>query len=369
MNKNLSDGSFSRREMIESGLAVLAGISLPGMNGTWKRSPAVSALSANDDTDEFTPSSRAAIEKGTNWMLKAINRDGGAALDPGGPSDVAVSGVVGLALMSQGSTPIEGQYSTRQAALMNYLIRRVGVLHSGGTLQQSTAQIEGKLGPIAAHFFCAICLSQMLGETEEVSVCRQALQRLASHIANHQKNDGSWGQEGWAPQLATATGWVSLRAANFAGVRVSASSDKTGDFLIKNMPEPGNPGRSGSWYHWYYGTAAGLRVLYALGREEEERSRRALDDLLKFIRDGNQAFGMAGGEEFLTHHYLNETFLQKGGQLWRDWFPMMREKLISIQNSDGSWTGHHCITSRVFCTACALLVLTSPNRYLPISQV
>jgi hypothetical protein len=46
----------------------------------------------------------------------------------------------------------------------------------------------------------------------------------------------------------------------------------------------------------------------------------------------------------------------------------MRDKIVGVQNSDGSWTGHHCITSRTFCTAAAILVLTSPNRYLPISQ-
>jgi hypothetical protein len=39
-----------------------------------------------------------------------------------------------------------------------------------------------------------------------------------------------------------------------------------------------------------------------------------------------------------------------------------------VQNGDGSWTGHHCITSRTFCTAAAVLVLSAPNRMLPISQ-
>jgi hypothetical protein len=60
--------------------------------------------------------------------------------------------------------------------------------------------------------------------------------------------------------------------------------------------------------------------------------------------------------------------LQKGGADWKLWFPVVRDKIVSIQNSDGSWTGHHCITSRTFCTAAACLVLTSPYRYLPISQ-
>ena len=60
--------------------------------------------------------------------------------------------------------------------------------------------------------------------------------------------------------------------------------------------------------------------------------------------------------------------LQKGGEDWKIWFPTVRDKIVSVQNSDGSWTGHHCITSRTFCTAAACLVLSSPNRYLPISQ-
>jgi len=60
--------------------------------------------------------------------------------------------------------------------------------------------------------------------------------------------------------------------------------------------------------------------------------------------------------------------LQKGGDDWAAWYPSLRDKIVGVQNSDGSWTGHHCITSRTFCTAAAILVLTAPNRYLPISQ-
>jgi len=33
-------------------------------------------------------------------------------------------------------------------------------------------------------------------------------------------------------------------------------------------------------------------------------------------------------------------------------------KDTGIQNQDGTWTGHHCITGRTFCTSAALLVLT-----------
>jgi hypothetical protein len=60
--------------------------------------------------------------------------------------------------------------------------------------------------------------------------------------------------------------------------------------------------------------------------------------------------------------------LQKGGDEWKKWYATVRDKLIGVQNKDGSWTGHHCITSRTFCTAASVLVLMSPNRMLPISQ-
>ncbi|HRG79347.1 MAG TPA: hypothetical protein PL167_07035 [Cyclobacteriaceae bacterium] len=35
--------------------------------------------------------------------------------------------------------------------------------------------------------------------------------------------------------------------------------------------------------------------------------------------------------------------------------------MVSIQNDDGSWSGHHCITSPVFCTATCLLILSINN--------
>jgi len=38
-----------------------------------------------------------------------------------------------------------------------------------------------------------------------------------------------------------------------------------------------------------------------------------------------------------------------------------------VQNADGSWSGHHCITGRTFCTAAALNVLTIDRS--PITAV
>jgi hypothetical protein len=122
------------------------------------------------------------------------------------------------------------------------------------------------------------------------------------------------------------------------------------------------------WMHTLYKNATGIRVLYEMQQENDPVAQHAWRDVLNLVKRDNTPFTQAGGEEFLAFHLITETMLKKGGDDWNQWFPTVRDKLIAVQNSDGSWTGHHCITSRTFCTAAAILVLTSPYRFLPISQ-
>jgi hypothetical protein len=43
----------------------------------------------------------------------------------------------------------------------------------------------------------------------------------------------------------------------------------------------------------------------------------------------------------------------------------MTENINRVQNKDGSWSGHHCITGRTFCTGTALLVLMADRAPIP----
>ena len=79
-------------------------------------------------------------------------------------------------------------------------------------------------------------------------------------------------------------------------------------------------------------------------------------------------FGSNGGEEFLSYMNISESLLAEGGPEWEAWDKSMVRNLEHVQNKDGSWAGHHCITSRTFCTAASVLCLSAPYRYLPISQ-
>jgi hypothetical protein len=232
---------------------------------------------------------------------------------------------------------------------------------------QVQTQLQNKIGRHAHSFFAATFLAEVVGEGWDVDPPREALKKVIEAIVGAQTPEGNWRGESWAPILGTVMGWISLRAADFAGIKVGGSPEKVAQHLIRSMQQ--NLAQvNGSWMHTLYKNATGIRVLYALGMENEEIAKRGFKEVLGLVSRDNTAFSQAGGEEYLAFHLITETMLQKGGADWKAWFPVVRDRIVDAQNADGSWTGHHCITSRTFCTAAATLVLTSPYRYLPISQ-
>jgi hypothetical protein len=62
---------------------------------------------------------------------------------------------------------------------------------------------------------------------------------------------------------------------------------------------------------------------------------------------------------------VSENLVGQGGAAWEKWDGQMARNLSRVQNGDGSWTGHHCITGRTFCTAAALLVLLADRAPIP----
>ena len=74
-------------------------------------------------------------------------------------------------------------------------------------------------------------------------------------------------------------------------------------------------------------------------------------------------FGNNGGEEFLSYMMTSEAKVITGGDSWDSWHGRLVNLFGSIQNENGSWSGHHCITSPVFCTAAVILALTADRDH------
>lgn len=350
---------ISRRRLLAAGPLLLA--------------PAGLLRAAELDTDlapqfqETTEKSERAVRRGVEFMLKTMHRDGGCGVDVGQMPDIGCTAMVGLSLLAQGNTPIEGPHSREVRQIRSFMLKTIETMPTDDITSATGTQLQNKIGQHAHSFFAALFLAEVVGEGTDPLPTHAALKRVVDAIVRSQGSDGSWGNTSWAPTLGTVMGWVSLRAADFAGIAVGGAPERTADHLIRQMSQ-NLTNQGGSWMHTLYKNATGIRVLYAMGRENEPVSVKAFEEVLALVSHDNTAFSQAGGEEYLAFHLITETMLQKGGKDWRTWFPVVRDKIVDVQNSDGSWTGHHCITSRTFCTAAACLVMTAPYRYLPISQ-
>jgi len=357
--------SISRRSLLAAAPAAALPLVLPSILGS--QEPAKAPPAEAKAWQEFTPQSDRAVQRGDEFLMKTLGRNGGCGVDIGQPDDIGCTAMVGLALMAQGNTPVEGPRSREVQRILTYMLQKTENMPTDDITSQTGTQLQNKIGRHAHSFFAATFLAEVIGEGWDTEPVRTALRRLVTAIVGSQTNQGHWGDQSWAPMLGTVMGWVSLRAAHYAGIKVGGSPDLTAQYLVRQMQSQ-LAQQQGSWMHTLYKNATGIRVLYALGMDNEPIAKKAMIDVEQLVGKDNTAFSQAGGEEYLAFHLITETMLQKGGDDWAKWFPTIRDKIIGVQNADGSWTGHHCITSRTFCTSAAILVLTAPNRYLPISQ-
>ncbi len=64
-----------------------------------------------------------------------------------------------------------------------------------------------------------------------------------------------------------------------------------------------------------------------------------------------------GGEEFFSYLNISDSLRRTGGSQWKEWNESMKTRLVRLQNNDGTWAGHHCITGRVAVTSAAILTM------------
>jgi hypothetical protein len=106
--------------------------------------------------------------------------------------------------------------------------------------------------------------------------------------------------------------------------------------------------------------------LEQLSRTEEDRKKNAAQIGAINGALSNQAFvtgyGSIGGEEFFSWLNISESLRRTGGAQWQKWNGDMKTKLLKLQNEDGTWAGHHCITGRVAVTSAAILLLTADRQ-------
>jgi hypothetical protein len=94
-------------------------------------------------------------------------------------------------------------------------------------------------------------------------------------------------------------------------------------------------------------------------KDDREKNAKQIEAIETQLSDPRfvTGFGSVGGEEFFSYLNISDSLHRAGGPRWEKWNADMKAKILQMQNADGTWAGHHCITGRVAVTSAAILNL------------
>lgn len=231
-------------------------------------------------------------------------------------------------------------------------------------------QPQYKLGQLVDTHLAAMMLGEIEGhfDGKMAKTVAAAHDKVLVKVQLAQNEDGSFDSNGWAPVLSTSIAASSLDRA------IELGKDVDGDVLAKNdkyqrdlVSESGVFDTSAGAGVDLYAAATSLqgnrgakkRATGAPAREQAQIAEEAAKSRITGDSSGAlfSGFGSVGGEEMLSYMMISDTLAEDGGEEFGSWNDRVGSWLVASQNADGSWAGHHCITSRTFTTAGALMAL------------
>jgi hypothetical protein len=366
-----------------------------------------------------------AIKKGLAWLMTAQQNNGawGAGLhsrqditDPHAVStDPATTAMVLMALLRSGQTFDQGEYKQQVHKALLYLLDCVENAPADAlniTNHQGT-QIQSKLGQNIDVTLTAQCLANSLDYLDNHKNLKQRVQKnldiCTQKIQMAQNQDGSIRGAGWAGVLQSSFATNALESAEKKGAKVDKEAlQRARDYQKGNLDtKTGNVNTDMGAGIVLYSVSGSTRSAAKEAREAEEKLEKArkegkiannapasAENLRKAgfnkaeaeryanayqvyntgkvkAQDSRvmEGFGNNGGEEFLSYLQTGESLIIGKDKEWKKWYNNISGRLLSIQENNGSWRGHHCITSPVFCTATCLLILSVENDLQKLEEL
>jgi hypothetical protein len=372
-----------------------------------------------------------AVDKGVKWLVSVQGKDGGWGQDGGETSyvrqgerlesngnDVANTAVVALALLSTGITPVYGPNHQALQRAVSFILDHVDRSPADGlaVTNLTGTQIQRKLGPYIDTFLTSKLLAELegnMGDPQANARVRRSLEKCVAKIEKNQLKDGSWNiAGGWAPILGTSMASQSLYLAQGKGLAVQQMAMSRVDVYTKlsaAAPPPpaampaSSAGRVAAGAGVGVGAGSGVDLasarvmavpksadaevsavsagvsLYKRAQELEQLTRtekdrkenaRQIADIKMQLSDPRfiTGFGSIGGEEFFSYLNISDSLHRAGGPEWVRWNTDMKAKILKMQNEDGTWAGHHCITGRVAVTGAAILMLVADRENVVLTS-
>jgi hypothetical protein len=347
---------LSRLTRFVAGAALICGLALP----TFAENDRPFELTDEDNAPELTEEAAKAIERGLKFLAANQNQNGSWSMDNGDYS-IAGTSLALMAFMVEGHFPGFGPYGEALDRGKDYLLKRMEDSPSGS--------MGVKMYEIGLY---TIAMSELWGMTKDPddnAEIQAALQRVVDIILRSQSPLGGWR---YAPRpdagqdtSVTAMVFVSLASAREAGILVPTETiDRVTGYLRDQVwdERTGGFGYQGPGYTIAC-TAGGVYAAQLAGNREAEWVEAALASLENnpkmFSRKDN-------GYYYYSHYYAMQAMVQAGDERYAKWYPKIRDSLISLQKPDGSWVEKE--QDYPHKTPMAIIILATPNRYIPVYQ-
>ena len=315
---------------------------------------------------EFTPRLDDSVTRGLEWLAQQQGKDGSWDAGRFG-KNVAVTALACLAFMADGNLPGRGPYAQQVERGLEYVL---SCSTESGLIAANDAH-----GPMYGHGFATVFLGEIEGMTRGgpdsamSSRLHEALVKAVRLIERSQNDEGGWRYNPVpydADVSVTIAQVMALRSARDAGIETNAGViDRAVEYVRRcQNPDGGfryqaDPGSS-AWPR----SAAGVATLFYAGIYEDEAIDSGMRYLLLSALPGTGRASRA--HYWYGQYYAVQAAYLAGGASWEQWWPAIREELLSRQTGSGSW--NDTTVNDNYGTAMALIVLQMPKRYLPIFQ-
>ncbi len=319
--------------------------------------------STEEDSPELTAKASQAIDKGLKYLLATQKEDG--SWDEGGEGNrvIGITSLAMMAFMAKAQFPGSGPYGKELDRAKDFL------------LDYAKSSTDGYLGStMYEHGLATLALSEIWGMTrdnEDDEVIQNALEKAVDVIIRSQNPGGGWRYQpqadGGEDTSCTQTVFHALASARQAGILVPEETiTKVGKYL-----RGAQSAESGGFTYAPNGkanvsfacTAGGTYSAQLAGLRDSEMVGASLRYMMQQFPE---VITKGDGHYFYGHYYAIQAMVQAGDEYYAEWYPVIRDALISRQMEDGSWNkgrgeGQHS-------TPMAIIILATPHRYIPIYQ-
>jgi hypothetical protein len=304
------------------------------------------------------------IDRGLAYLAATQKANG--TYDRGYGDTAAIAALAGMAFLSKGYLPGEGQYGENINRAIDHVL----------SCADNNGYFGKNNGQMYAHCIATLFLSETSGMVDATRQKRldTALAKAVKIILDAQQNmrKSQQHQGGWRYQPTSSdsdmscSGWalMALRSCrlNGGGVPPRAINDAVEYVKRHSNKDTGSFGYQDANAYGPTLTGAGILCLELCGQHNDPISLRAASFLMKNFRELSNS-----GRCFYGLYYTSQGLFQLGGESWQVFSSWMYDTFIKAQKSDGSWDkGEE--GSPAYQTAMCILAFTVPYRQLPIYQ-